>query len=511
MTPDQAIKTFGQDLSLKIITCIVLVGVADFLFYKEQLGWTVGGFASLLFLCTLAINISVLRKPVAKVLSLGACGLVLALIYDPSFFTAEIFILTMVGLALLARNQEAQAFGQFCLAGFVHHLLGWRLFFTDLTTLLRSIKKRHKHRYTRPSVKLVLPLVFSGAFVMLFASANPILASIIEKLDPFYLFRALSLARSLFWLSVAAICWGFIRPRFNNPIAKQHKAVVGTDWAHTLSTLLDRHSILVSLIAFNIIFFVQNALDITFLWSGADLPEGISRARYAQQGAYPLIFTSLLAAAYVLIAFRPQCTLTNARLLRTMVSVWVGQNVFLVASSIYRLLGYIEEYSLTYMRVTAFVWMGLVALGLILILARIYRNKSNLWLIKSNLLMAYLTLYICCFINFGSMIAFYNVHHARGITGHGASLDCRYLWQTIGAEALPAIIWYMQNDTQFTSCGTEWVDGYKMEISIPQKLQKLEGSLYDWRHWTPRKQRLLDTIKLQYPNFELKTLKTGGP
>ena len=64
-------------------------------------------------------------------------------------------------------------------------------------------------------------------------------------------------------------------------------------------------------------------------------------------------------------------------MIRPLVYLWVGQNVLLVASSILRLDLYVDIYMLTYCRIAAFIWMGLVALGLILIVARIVLNRSK--------------------------------------------------------------------------------------------------------------------------------------
>ena len=49
--------------------------------------------------------------------------------------------------------------------------------------------------------------------------------------------------------------------------------------------------------------------------------------------------------------------------------------------------------------------MGLVAAGLVLIIARIALGKSNRWLLAANLLALSATLYACCFVNFAALIA----------------------------------------------------------------------------------------------------------
>ena len=70
----------------------------------------------------------------------------------------------------------------------------------------------------------------------------------------------------------------------------------------------------------------------------------------------------------------------NSRLINPLVMVWTAQNVLLVLSSILRLNLYVEAYSLTYLRVAAFIWMGLVAVGLVLIVAQIVLRNHD-WLV----------------------------------------------------------------------------------------------------------------------------------
>ena len=58
----------------------------------------------------------------------------------------------------------------------------------------------------------------------------------------------------------------------------------------------------------------------------------------------------------------------------------------LVVSSMLRLDRYVEIYLLTGWRIAALVWMLLVAIGLVLIVARIVLKQSNGWLVRMNLI-----------------------------------------------------------------------------------------------------------------------------
>lgn len=233
-----------------------------------------------------------------------------------------------------------------------------------------------------------------------------------------------------------------------------------------------------------------------YLWGGAALPDGLSYAAYAHRGAYPLVVTALLAAGFVLAALRPESATSADPLIRRLVYAWVAQNIVLVISSILRLDLYIGIYALTYWRVAAFVWMGLVASGLALIIARIALGKSNEWLLSANLLTLSLTLYAGCFINFAAMIANYNVDHSLEMNGPGISLDAWYL-RSLGPGAFPALNRFLDHQSRTAAANNP----------VVRKLAGRRGSdegwyravQQNWRAWSFRDWRLLGYLDSKGP------------
>jgi uncharacterized protein DUF4153 len=118
--------------------------------------------------------------------------------------------------------------------------------------------------------------------------------------------------------------------------------------------------------------------------------------------------------------------------------MWTGQNVLLVISSIFRLDLYVAAYSLTYLRLAALIWMGLVAAGLLLMLIQIGLKKPNSWLVAANAISLALVLYGCCFVNAPRLVASYNVEHCRENGGTGPNLDLKYLF-SLGPQVLPIL------------------------------------------------------------------------
>jgi hypothetical protein len=186
-------------------------------------------------------------------------------------------------------------------------------------------------------------------------------------------------------------------------------------------------SITLSLILFNALFALQNGLDIAFLWSGARLPTEHTLAEYAHRGAYPLIATALLAGLFVLVAMAPGSETSRRPLVRWLVAAWVAQNVLLVVFSIQRTLLYIDSFDLTRMRIAALAWMGLVAVGLVLICWRLLREKTAAWLINRCAAAAALVLLVFAVVDSGEIAADWNLRHAREIDGTGATLDVDYM------------------------------------------------------------------------------------
>src|SRR5262249_28244214 len=134
-------------------------------------------------------------------------------------------------------------------------------------------------------------------------------------------------------------------------------------------------------------------------------------------------------------------------LIRWLVYLWIAQNVMLVMSSLLRLDLYVEVYSLTYWRVAAFIWMLLVAAGLVLIMIQIATKRSSAWLVGVNLISLALTLYVCSFVSFARIIAEFNVTHSKELTGEGTMLDIGYLW-SLGPSAIPAIDRFIAHQDQ---------------------------------------------------------------
>ncbi|WP_334191291.1 DUF4153 domain-containing protein [Pararhodobacter sp.] len=238
------------------------------------------------------------------------------------------------------------------------------------------------------------PLGGSAVFIALLMDANPVLSQLFSlDLD---LFRALK--RGLFWAGIALMVAPFLTPA---PVT------ASLQWRLPGSGL-SGGSVIRALILFNLVIGLQTLTDLSILVAGADLPEGMSFADYAHRGAYPLLVTAMLAGAFALAA-RPFLSAHPA--IKPLLGLWLGQNMVLCGAAALRLDLYIEAYGLTYLRLHALIWMGLVVAGLGLCLWQVLARRGNRWLLLRAGGLGLVTLYVACFVNFAGIIAAQNLSH----------------------------------------------------------------------------------------------------
>ncbi len=195
-----------------------------------------------------------------------------------------------------------------------------------------------------------LPLLAGTIFVALFAVANPIVEEWLHRsFNEVWAFidwlSFLSPLRVGMWGIVAAGTYGILRHRRLRLKRVVHRAPIAAA-QRSANWLTGQGMIIRCLLVFNSIFAVESALDTIYLLGGARLPEGMTYASYAHRGAYPLIFTAILAGAFVMIAFRTGGSGHRSMWARRLVYVWIVQNIILLFSTCLRLKLYVEAYSL---------------------------------------------------------------------------------------------------------------------------------------------------------------------
>jgi hypothetical protein len=464
-----------------LLACVALVALAEYLVLTTTPGiaWFIFAVAVVLVIAALALARNRART---ALWALGLVGLAaLPLIEAPSLPGLAVTALALGIAALLAARLLPSRLADIPGVLLRYGLLGpFRLIGDAVAMQAGRARPGLLRTLLRTLLGWLIPLLFLVIFLWLFVIANPVfdLAASHLSLGQVSFPEPLRLAA---WLVLAAAIWALLRPRL---LRWAGKARATEPVARAEGLLFGRSAILRSLVIFNAIFALQTLMDVTYLWGGVALPAGMSHADYAHRGAFPLIVTALLAAAFVLAAMRRNGPGEQSPLIRGLVYAWIGQNILLCISAILRLDLYVEAYSLTELRVVAGIWMGLVAVGLLLILLRIVLRQSNGWLIATNLVSLVITLWCCAWIDFPALIARFNVDYSREIAGAGVALDLEYLLE-LGPTVIPALDDYLAHAEP---------NARAAHIRQQLALAARQDWAANWRGWTWRQQRLVDYL-----------------
>lgn len=475
-------------LTGKLVIAAVLVMLADWLFLRRPVGISAAVFLVFVALAMLAANP---RRATRRELIAGTVLLLAALLPLVEAIGPLSLFFAATGIALFGLMIAARPSGPW------HEMLAeaWRLLLAgpfrlpgDLVHARRAALRRGAPPFTVSVFGgWLVPLGLAAVFVGLFAAANPLIEGWLSGISLSGTPALIDGWRLSFWAAALLAVWPLVHLRAVRKAKLPAIAPVGEIVpAQVSQAIFGEAAILRSLVLFNLIFAVQTAMDMAYLWGGMALPAGMTYATYAHRGAYPLIATALLAAGFVLAAMRPGGAAERSRPLRILVFLWIGQNVLLVLSSILRLDLYVAVYSLTYWRVAAFIWMALVACGLVLIVARILLGRSNRWLISANAAALALTLYACSFVNFPLLIGDFNVAHRQEAASKGVALDLGYLG-SLGAHAVPAMDVIIDEVPPSTAAAL---------IRTREALAVAHlARMRDWRAWGFRDRRLKRYLK----------------
>lgn len=477
-------------LAIQLTGAAALVALADFLFYGHRLGLSVA-----LFLVALAAGsacLNTLRAGSAR--RMGAFLLLwaglLPILEDVSPLSVTIALTATIVFARMLTERRALTWQEHLRAALRVPFSGAFRLLGDLVRARRaSLRGKGREGMLALALSWAIPLGLCSVFAGLFVSANPLLESWLNRIDLNTFLGQLFSWRAAFWAATLCLIWPLVRMR---SLRRKRRAAAAAASTIAPQELLSDLTVRRSLILFNGLFAVQTVMDIAYLWGGAALPAGMSHAAYAHRGAYPLIVTALLAAAFVVIAVRPDGAAARDRLVRPLVLAWVGQNVMLVLSALLRLDLYVAAYSLTSLRLAAFVWMLLVAIGLVLILVQILKRRGVGWLVSANALALALTLYGYSFVDTAVVIANYNIRHSFEMRGQGKSLDIGYLFD-LGPSVIPAIDRYAprivaKGRVYANGC---WSSAYGGIAARRGRLASYHHqSQADWRAWSFRGWRL---------------------
>ncbi|MBM4088280.1 MAG: DUF4173 domain-containing protein [Planctomycetes bacterium] len=264
-------------------------------------------------------------------------------------------------------------------------------------------------------LSVVFPLVTFLAFGVLFVLANPdLLASfgrhveqLLRSFREFLIRYSPHPTEILFWLAMAWVVVGMLRPVASKPLFGESlpdgkRFVTGSPaplYAACRNTLIT----VIVLFAIYLVFEFQTLWFRTF-------PAGFYYSGYAHQGAAWLTVALALATVVLSLVFRG-AILREPRLksLRRLAWLWSLENVLLAVAVYHRLFIYIGFNGMTRMRVVGLLGISAVLVGFLLVVWKIARHHSFLWLVHRHLWTVAFAVYLFAVAPVDAIVVRYNV------------------------------------------------------------------------------------------------------
>jgi Domain of unknown function (DUF4173) len=358
---------------------------------------------------------------------------IVAVAIEPGYLNLAVAWFAVAGLALVQCNGAPTSILTLCKTPLLRLFAAPWYFLREMRVIRAARKRVHSHPRIMTLANILLPVLAITVFGALLITANPVIETVVLQISWRGTFTILASWMPLVSITAFLLIHAIftMRPAGNAGETKEF----GPWQQHFFRPV----PVLITLFALNAMFLAENLLDLQYVWSETLLPAGMNHAEYVHRGSYTLIATAILAGALVVFALQPGSRSEASRPIRWLVYLWTAQNIMLVASSAKRTLSYVDAYGMTLWRLSGLIWMGLVAAGLLFIVARVITKRGNLWLLNVNLGAAFILLLVCGLVDFRSVVAEWNVSRAIAKAAEpNSGFDAEYLRQ-MGPSAIPAL------------------------------------------------------------------------
>jgi len=479
MNPTQ-LRELRFPLSL-LLTCIY-----QWMFWQEKMGLNVLIFSSLLIGISLFLHPdSRLNRSVWFTAFGSLLTAILVVVYNSG--TAEVIHLgSMIAFFGFVSAPQLRSMT----SAFFQGISGFFLIRKPLKSLWRSWTEEKRWLAKAGAYfKLIgLPLVILVTFAVLYLGANPRLADLyLSGMAELGEILALFSWGWLFfclggWLLIVGILFNTPNIRLTQTEAHAPEILIRnrSHGGKPLFKMLSlKHEYRIGVMTFallNALLFVNNLVDIDWIWFGFEPSPGMDLTQFVHEGTYFLIISILLSMLVVLYFFRANLNFypKNQRL-KWLAYVWIGQNLILVISVMMRNYHYIAAWGLAYKRIGVFFFLLAVIFGLATLFLKVRDRMSAFYLVKVNGWGIYGILILLTLINWDPFIATYNLNKK----GYEHQLDRGFLLG-MSSKVIPILL---ENEAIFSPEQDERSQHhqYWLENKVEDFTNDQKG--YSWLSW----------------------------
>lgn len=395
------------------------------LFYKQQAGLNYLLFSIAVLVGFAALNTSLLSSK--KWWFYATCHLLTA--FCVFYHTTSLSIVAYFVSLLIISSKSVYIF-QSVIFNF---LFGVYSVFSSVVFIILNSIKRHEANKTdaqnpfpwRKAIGVSISIVIALIFFGLYQNANP-------------LFKDFTKDINLDWISFdwcLFTLWGFLmvyalfKHQIIKPIAEvdveYNRSIIQKESYNT--SFLDEVTIVKWVfVLLNLMLLTLNILDINQLYINPKLPANITLSDFVHQSIGAIIFSIVLALAFIIICFRGELNfLQKSKPIKYLIYVWIAQSCLMVISAMVRNNWYISSYALTYLRIGVYVYLGMALAGLILTAYKVNQTKHAWHLTRLNFDVWFLSLCLSTCVDWDKLITNYNIKHSHQVST--VKLDRNYL------------------------------------------------------------------------------------
>ena len=269
-------------------------------------------------------------------------------------------------------------------------------------------------------LEFLLPLAAFVVFALLFIVANPNLVTffgaqaqlLFTSIRDFILHISPAWQEALIWFAVLWLSIGLLRPVMRKALLQEEPKpeTVACEPGHAAETATPLYpacrNTLLTVIA---LFAAYLVFEFSTLWCRV-FPEGFYYSGYAHEGAAWLTVALALSTLILSLIFRGRI-LGDARLprLRRMAWIWSLENLLLALAVYHRMNIYVGFNGMTRMRMVGIFGMTCVVAGFLLVICKIRRRHSFLWLMRRQLWALAITVFLFALTPVDAIVHNYNV------------------------------------------------------------------------------------------------------
>ncbi|MES2514679.1 MAG: DUF4153 domain-containing protein [Bacteroidota bacterium] len=392
---------------------LIATGAYSFLFFHQNAGINFLLF-NIIFLVIIVVKNVKLSSSKKWLWSALMCLISAACIFIHSSALSiianvvSLLVLSAVSFNIVTSRLFSFLFSFYSVAFSVAHII------IDSVTRIQATQQDQVSKKGYKAMATGLVLLLSIFFFNMYKDANPLFADNTKWIN----FDFISMSWIGFTLGGFLLVYGLLNHKVINAVEIWESNLPLLNIQATEDELrhkryeTERYAGLLLFALLNIMLVVLNIGDIQTLYFDGGLPKNITHSDFVHSGVGVIIFSIIIATSLIMYLFRAEFKdVKNNQLLVVSVYLWILQNVIMLSSTTFRNQIYIHQFNFTDKRIGVYVWLALAAFGLCIMFWKIYKKRSNWYLIRSNVALWFSVLVLSACVNWDKLITSYNIQN----------------------------------------------------------------------------------------------------